>query len=816
MNDEFKKLSQGDVTRYVLENASSGGTSSGSVASVSMPVGGTRKRGDNLITQEADKKTEPPKTRNPVAKNASAAIGGGAAGAHKDKKKAAKQGQEKHKKPYMEALQARLDQLKSKVAEGSLNELSKDTLKSYSKERGATIHADQRDAGGARTMAADKKKHGDTRAAADWDDEASWLDKRAEKGAKGVAQATTKIAKKGVSEGSLNELSSDLLKRSAQAATDKRNQAMDPELHNALGGGYMNPLATHYDNVSQKMDNRAAQVRKKETIQKIASKIASPAVMRKMGMSDMEEGVAEEFNGEYDDEAGMAQSNLLTTARAVMGLLKTIKDRDNLPEWGQEKIAKAEMMLVSVWDYLQSQKAMGNDPQQGVAEGFVPINTFKMPTDPASKPEKVERDYTPKYDPKVHGPVHDLDWQRQQNEKRMYNVVRHSDRKVLNPEPIKGQTAAEEFMKQNGLGLGNADLEQVSTLRFHVTGIDASGERVWSDPLPDMKDVDNFYKQHGIDKFARTTSVTNSGGGSLAEGKADYNFDIEDLKRLERIRDLATMKAQAMALISKPSAKPMKPEKVEWFKNALERMNSPLKVIKMMYDLMLSGEGHSVIGTKSSMNPNNYRQRFGEQGVDESWKSKLGGAALAGALALGASGAHADMKDVPAGGHNQLPDIVAHVTFKVGEKTVTKDINLGSYYRSPKEAAEELKNFLNSKGITSYKFDLERVKPTNNYLDNSPATGTGNEKPSIDTKEPSSNGKNTGDYMAKEDAYMESLENMLERSVSQAQHNLMVGVANNPQFAQQVKVKQKVGQEFANADVGHDISKLPIRVPKKK
>lgn len=80
--------------------------------------------------------------------------------------------------------------------------------------------------------------------------------------------------------------------------------------------------------------------------------------------------VAEGFNHEYDDEAGMAHSNLLTSARAVMGLLKTIKDRDNLPEWGQEKIAKAEMMLVSVWDYLQSQKEMGVDPQQGVAEGY--------------------------------------------------------------------------------------------------------------------------------------------------------------------------------------------------------------------------------------------------------------------------------------------------------------------------------------------------------------------------------------------------------------------------------------------------------------
>ena len=75
------------------------------------------------------------------------------------------------------------------------------------------------------------------------------------------------------------------------------------------------------------------------------------------------QGVAEGFNGEYDDEAGMAHTNLLTSARAVMGLLKTIEDKDNLPEWVQEKIAKAEMMLVGVWDYLQSQKEQGIDPQ---------------------------------------------------------------------------------------------------------------------------------------------------------------------------------------------------------------------------------------------------------------------------------------------------------------------------------------------------------------------------------------------------------------------------------------------------------------------
>ena len=111
MNEEFKKLSQGNVTRYVLESATSIGSSS--IASMPMPVGGTRKRGDNLITQEADKKTVPASTpRNFVAKNAKTA----GAGAHKDKSKTIPR-KEKHKKPYMEALQARLDQLKSKVAE---------------------------------------------------------------------------------------------------------------------------------------------------------------------------------------------------------------------------------------------------------------------------------------------------------------------------------------------------------------------------------------------------------------------------------------------------------------------------------------------------------------------------------------------------------------------------------------------------------------------------------------------------------------------------------------------------------------------------
>lgn len=100
MNNEFKAKNYKDATVYVLESASSGGTSSGSVASVSSPMGGVRKRGDNLIAQEGNKDKVPATTpRNFVAKNAKT----GGAGAHKDKKKAEKQGDVKHRKPFAES-----------------------------------------------------------------------------------------------------------------------------------------------------------------------------------------------------------------------------------------------------------------------------------------------------------------------------------------------------------------------------------------------------------------------------------------------------------------------------------------------------------------------------------------------------------------------------------------------------------------------------------------------------------------------------------------------------------------------------------------
>lgn len=54
MTSDFKKIISNNETRYILENASAGGTSSGSVASVSAPLGKVRKRSDNILAQETD------------------------------------------------------------------------------------------------------------------------------------------------------------------------------------------------------------------------------------------------------------------------------------------------------------------------------------------------------------------------------------------------------------------------------------------------------------------------------------------------------------------------------------------------------------------------------------------------------------------------------------------------------------------------------------------------------------------------------------------------------------------------------------------
>ena len=100
----------------------------------------------------------------------------------------------------------------------------------------------------------------------------------------------------------------------------------------------------------------------KNVFQKIKKDIGGP--IAKLAKGDIKGSLGEndQFNGEYDDEAGMADNNLETLRRSVEGIDNVINAGDNLPEWCQEKIAVAKAMLVTVWDYMKSEEEIG-DPE---------------------------------------------------------------------------------------------------------------------------------------------------------------------------------------------------------------------------------------------------------------------------------------------------------------------------------------------------------------------------------------------------------------------------------------------------------------------
>lgn len=115
MKNEFKVKKYKDATVYTLESSSGSSSNSGSVASLSTNLGNVQRR-NNLIVQDAKDTVSVPVNQKPRQGPLRPQTGGGA---HRDKKKEQKQGKEKHRKPYMEDLKLRLDNLKLKVSEHS-------------------------------------------------------------------------------------------------------------------------------------------------------------------------------------------------------------------------------------------------------------------------------------------------------------------------------------------------------------------------------------------------------------------------------------------------------------------------------------------------------------------------------------------------------------------------------------------------------------------------------------------------------------------------------------------------------------------------
>ena len=100
---------------------------------------------------------------------------------------------------------------------------------------------------------------------------------------------------------------------------------------------------------------------------------------------------------------------------------------------------------------------------------------------------------------------------------------------------------------------------------------------------------------------------------SEIEVNPNDNFTILDIKKLEQINDLDTLKKQAKHLIKGKPIRRMKPEKIAYFYDRVDTLTTRMKVIKLMYDLLLAGEGLKTIGSWNSTDPNAYAKRFNEE-----------------------------------------------------------------------------------------------------------------------------------------------------------------------------------------------------------
>jgi hypothetical protein len=286
---------------------------------------------------------EPSKPRNFVAKNAGATTSG--AGAHKDKKKAMKQGETKHKKQeYAESYE---QQLQNKLAEA--------TNRHFGPKGAGTELARQ-----TRQAEIDRKFNTPDQLQKD----ADYRDYRA-----GIKKAKVVAKKnKGVAEGS-GDLKSEL------AAVYSKLAPKIERHRDSFGAGQL------YDALEAVADKHGAG-KQLAIMMRSARNSAHMEYDTNPGgfenwfwflpfATDDEQNVAESNQSEYDDEVGMIKNDIHTLVRCSVELYKLLEKNENVAEWVQEKIAVAKSMMVTVLDYVASEHEMGNVPHQNSASESV-------------------------------------------------------------------------------------------------------------------------------------------------------------------------------------------------------------------------------------------------------------------------------------------------------------------------------------------------------------------------------------------------------------------------------------------------------------
>lgn len=192
---------------------------------------------------------------------------------------------------------------------------------------------------------------------------------------------------------------------------------------------------------------------------------------------------------------------------------------------------------------------------------------------------------------------------------------------------LKKQGVAEGSVTESGetyvwtAHFGDGSTQQLRIATDEVPYARAAFEKKF--PNKELTKVDTDWKPqddgYGAMPASRYTEPRARPDNPMVRESDKDNFTIDDIKHLETINDFATLKAQAKELIKGKPARRMKPEKIAYFYNAVDKKSKPIEIIKLMYDLLLAGEGHQTIGSRHSTNPNTYRQKFSESTLNEAW-----------------------------------------------------------------------------------------------------------------------------------------------------------------------------------------------------
>jgi hypothetical protein len=420
-----------------------------------------------------------------------------------------------------------------------------------------------------------------------------------------------------------------------------------------------------------------------------------------------------------EHEGHTLKNSLHTIARAASDLDKRLSTQSEFPEWVSEKIGAAKGMMVSVMDYLISSQEMQHD-SDAINEGDVSTSNLRT----------------------------------------MYDLARMT-KNYCSPE---GQESLTELLKILKWYMDQADQgvsEGAGVIAGGLAYEDSDGgEQMQEMAMGELRNIAKNCKQiHGMLKQGKQLdtweysyiTVSNDHIGTVADVLATDNSDDEQLNEYTPLSGDLGVYLAAAAAAGKVGQAAYEWAKQKW-KEHQQNKSMPRQGVAEAFDLgdlrkaaastrspedkaalkrnpnfgklmQKSVDKHNKAIVKTKKDIGSRVADIGAGGkeynvktdaawdaakktVEEGWKSKLGAAALAGAAALG--GGSAQAQSAPSG-YDNLPSIVAHVTFRVGDNTVTKDINLGTEYQTPGRASAALENFLKSKGIKFFNYTLQRA-----------------------------------------------------------------------------------------------------------